>query len=153
MTRRIGRWIYNSESTLYGEAGWHLKGSPIVIDFMLGADPDERGRGIYLGYNWPGVDDGWYVSRYCRDSMSRVEKQWDEFLFATLAGDKQAQRHAAWLAGAWPLKSAAKATHAPALRGNRKEPGHGRWALPVRFAIRLGAEVHSSGSRFGPPLP
>jgi len=22
--KRIGRWTYNSESTLYGEAGWHL---------------------------------------------------------------------------------------------------------------------------------
>lgn len=104
MSKRMGRWAYNSESTQYGEAGWHLDDSPVVIDFMPGMTDCEPGRGLYLGYNWPGCDDGWIVSKWCRDAMSIVEEQWDEYLFATLAGDAEAQRRAAWLAGAWPLR-------------------------------------------------
>ena len=59
--KRIGRWTYNSESTLDGEAGWHLDDSPVVIDFMPGMTDCEPGRGLYLGYNWPGRTDGWIV--------------------------------------------------------------------------------------------
>ena len=106
MSRRIGRWVYNSDSTLYGEAGWHLTGSsgeggrPIVIDFMPGMYDGEPGRGLYLGYNWPGSHDGWIVSKWCREAMRIVEEQWDEYILATLAGDQEAKHRAAWLAGA-----------------------------------------------------
>jgi hypothetical protein len=82
MTRRIGRWAYNSDSTLYGEAGWHLDGSPVVIDFMPGMTDCEPGRGLYLGYNWPGRVDGWIVSKYCREAMRIVEQAWDKSPFA-----------------------------------------------------------------------
>ena len=83
--KRIGRWTYNSESTLDGEAGWHLDDSPVVIDFMPGMTDCEPGRGLYLGYNWPGRTDGWIVSKYCREAMRIVEQEWDELPFAVFA--------------------------------------------------------------------
>jgi len=83
--KRIGRWTYNSESTLYGEAGWHLDDSPVVIDFMPGMTDCEPGRGLYLGCNWPGRAGGWIVSKYCREAMRIVEQEWDELPFAVFA--------------------------------------------------------------------
>ena len=84
--RRIGRWTYNTESTLYGEAGWHLDGSPVVIDFMPGMTDGEPGRGLYLGYNWPGRADGWIISKHCREAMRLVEEKWAEHITAATAG-------------------------------------------------------------------
>ena len=95
MSRRIGRWVYNSDSTLYGEAGWNLTGSagdggrPIVIDYTpgWGCDdyhaPGERCGG-YVLYNWPGEDDGEPVGRYMRDAMTEVEQRWDQSIFAAV---------------------------------------------------------------------
>jgi hypothetical protein len=47
--RRLGRWSYDNTSTLPGVAGWHLDGSPVVIDFMPGMTDVDPGRGLYLG--------------------------------------------------------------------------------------------------------
>jgi hypothetical protein len=97
MTRRIGRWVYNSTSTRYGEAGWNLMdsrgrdGKPIVIDFMPGDHSCCIGgprccRGCYQLHNWPrGIpfgcqQDVWDhepVSLYLRDAMKEVEEMWD----------------------------------------------------------------------------
>jgi len=88
VTRRIGRWVYNSGSTRYGEAGWNLTGSagrggkPVVIDFMPGAHDCCIGgpdccRGNYLLYNFPGKCDDMPVARYLRDAMEEVEEMWD----------------------------------------------------------------------------
>jgi hypothetical protein len=79
--RRRGRWTYNSESTLYGEAGWHLDGSVIVVDFMPGR-PSEcwhtpPHRGEYQLHNWPGRE---WESIACTvdDAMHIVEREYDE---------------------------------------------------------------------------
>jgi hypothetical protein len=80
--RRWGRWAYDNTSTLYGVAGWHLDGSPVVIDFMPGVTDGEPGRGLYLGYNWPGRDDGWFISKYCAEAMRLTGREWDESPFA-----------------------------------------------------------------------
>jgi hypothetical protein len=84
---RIGRWVFSEESIQYGEAGWHLDGSPVVIDFM--PDAEDYGSGIegcFLGYNWPGRHDCWEVSMYLAEAMSIVEQEWDEFVFAAIKG-------------------------------------------------------------------
>lgn len=86
--RRIGRWAYNSDSTLYGVAGWHLDNSPVVIafrPFRLGMTDCRPSRGLYLGYNWPGRPDGWLVAKCRRDAMRIVEREWDESPFAVAA--------------------------------------------------------------------
>jgi hypothetical protein len=86
VSKRIGRWVYNSTSTRYGIAGWHLDDSPVVIDFMPGRGWD--GKGEYQLYNWPAgtpfgqerpaVFDHEPLARYLRDAMQEVEEAWDE---------------------------------------------------------------------------
>lgn len=87
--RRIGRWTYDSDSTLYGEAGWHLDGGPVVLDFMPGR-PAECGhfppcRGEYQLHGWPGRE---WESIACplRDAMQIIEEEHDELVMATLKG-------------------------------------------------------------------
>jgi hypothetical protein len=87
--RRVGRWTYNSDSTYYGEAGWHLDGTHVVIDWM----PDHNGncphqprhRGEYQLHGWPGRA---FESVACgfRDAMAVVEEMYDEAIVAALAG-------------------------------------------------------------------
>ena len=92
MSRRIGRWVCNSESTRYGEAGWHLDNGPVVIDFMPGVPaachhrPPHRGE--YQLHNWPQdlpfagsespVLDHHSVACSLRDAMRVAEEEWDE---------------------------------------------------------------------------
>lgn len=98
--KRMGRWTYNSASSLYGEAGWHLDGAHVVIDFMPGDRACCNGgrnccRGCYLLYNWPrglqfdGTSPPVYdcdpVARYLRDAMRLVEEAWHEAIFACWA--------------------------------------------------------------------
>lgn len=87
--RRRGRWTYNSESTRYGEAGWHLDGTPYVLDFMPGR-PSECGhyppcRGEYQLHNWPGREWG-SVACGMTDAMRVLEREYDEMILASLAG-------------------------------------------------------------------
>jgi hypothetical protein len=88
VTRRVGRWVYNSGSSQYGEAGWNLTGSvgrggkPVVIDFMPGAHDCCIGgpdccRGNYHLYNFPGKHDHYPVARHLRYAMEEVEEMWD----------------------------------------------------------------------------
>ena len=83
--RRRGRWTYNSDSSYYGEAGWHLDGTPVVIDFMPGYTDCAPGRGMYLLYNFPGRADE-PLSTHVDEAMREVEKMWDEHLLKVLAG-------------------------------------------------------------------
>jgi hypothetical protein len=81
MTRHIGRWTYNSDSGLYGEAGWHLDGTPLVIDFMPGNHQCCNGgprccRGCYLLYGWPGQEHE-PVATHVGYAMECVEEWWD----------------------------------------------------------------------------
>lgn len=90
MSRRMGRWVYNSDSTLYGEAGWHLDGSPVVLDFMPGhhgcCDGGPRCcHGCYLIYGLPGYTDSEPVDRYLAGAMEWAEKEWDKVRAAKLA--------------------------------------------------------------------
>jgi hypothetical protein len=100
--RRIGRWVYDDSDGEYGNAGWHLDGSPVVIDFMPGNHQCCIGgprccRGCYLLYNWPGnlpfcgapppVGDCEPVALYLRDAMGVVEDAWDEGLLLALASE------------------------------------------------------------------
>jgi hypothetical protein len=86
MSRRIGRWVYDDRDFDYGNAGWHLDGSPLVIDFMPGMTDCEPGRGMYLGYNWPGDSLGdWMLATHLREAMRVAEKRWDESPFAVAA--------------------------------------------------------------------
>jgi hypothetical protein len=90
MSRRIGNWVYNSDSTLYGEAGWHLDGSPLVIDFMPGHHGCCNGsprccRGTYLLYNWPGREHE-PLATHLRWAMEVAEDDWNEAVLAAIAG-------------------------------------------------------------------
>ena len=98
MSRRIGRWIYNSESTRYGEAGWHLDGGPIVLDWMPacdeGCEPGIPGAERYDSehydccwslYGWPDRIEAEPVSRYLPDAMAQIEQEYDESIWAALA--------------------------------------------------------------------
>jgi hypothetical protein len=90
MSRRIGRWAYNSDSTQYGEAGWRLDGTPVVIDYMPGCQGgcNPGGRcGGYLLYGWPGRWEGEQVDRYLRGAMEQIEQEWDESGYLTLNGE------------------------------------------------------------------
>jgi hypothetical protein len=88
VSRRIGRWVYNSDSTYYGEAGWHLDGGPIVLDFMPGHHGCCNGgprccRGTYLLYGWPGrLHEP--VATHLRAAMQWVEDELDEMLAARI---------------------------------------------------------------------
>jgi hypothetical protein len=75
VTRR-GRWTYNSDSLRYGEAGWHLDGSPLVLDFMPGYTDCGPSRGMYLLYNWAGREHE-PVSTHARHAMETAESEWD----------------------------------------------------------------------------
>ena len=98
MSRRIGRWTYNSDSTYYGEAGWHLDGGPVVLDFMPGLPAEcphsPPCRGEYQLHGWPreipfATACAWdFMSIACRlrDAMRVIEGEWDEHLLASLAG-------------------------------------------------------------------
>lgn len=88
MSRRLGRWAYNSESTRYGVAGWHLDGSPVVIDFMPGFTDGAPARGMYLVYNWPNSAhiDADPVATHVQDAMRAIEREWDSLLLSALAG-------------------------------------------------------------------
>jgi len=79
--RRRGRWTYNSDSAMYGEAGWHLDGTPLVIDFMPGDHQCCNGgpnccRGCYLLYGWPGNGHE-PVGTHVDYAMECVEEWWD----------------------------------------------------------------------------
>jgi uncharacterized protein (DUF2237 family) len=93
VSRRFGRWTYNSNSTRYGEAGWHLEGGPVVIDFM----PDHYSqcphfphcRGEYQLHGWPGRE--WEsVACRLREAMDVIEQEHDETVLAALAGESHA---------------------------------------------------------------
>jgi hypothetical protein len=73
--RRRGRWTYNSDSTMYGEAGWHLDGTPLVIDFMPGHGCDSKGE--YQIYNDPCYWDHDPLDRYMDGAMRLAEQHWD----------------------------------------------------------------------------
>jgi hypothetical protein len=82
MSRHWGRWTYNSDSIQYGEAGWHLNGTPLVLDFMPGRSGEcphtGRCRGSYLLYG----DPCWHlhtasVGCFLRDAMRWTEEHWD----------------------------------------------------------------------------
>jgi hypothetical protein len=90
ITRRRGRWAYNSESTRYGEAGWHLEDTSIVIDFMPGNHQCCNGgrrccHGCYVLHGWPGREHE-PVSMHVDDAMEAIEQEWDEYILAVLAG-------------------------------------------------------------------
>jgi hypothetical protein len=74
--RRRGRWTYNSDSTRYGVAGWHLDGTPLVIDFMPGYTDCEPSRGMYLLYNWPGREHE-PLSTHVGHAMEVAEGEYD----------------------------------------------------------------------------
>jgi hypothetical protein len=93
--RRRGRWTYNSDSTYYGQAGWHLDGAElvtgteIVVDFMPGLpawcchNPPHRGE--YQLHNWPGRE--WdSVACTADDAMRIIEQEYDEAVLAALRG-------------------------------------------------------------------
>jgi hypothetical protein len=90
MSRRIGRWAYDSTGTLPGDAGWHLDGGPVVLDFFRGNHQCCIGgprccRGCYLLAGWPGREHE-PVSLYLRDAMEIVEREHDEMVLGALAG-------------------------------------------------------------------
>jgi len=74
-TRRRDRWTYNSDSSQYGEAGWHLDGTPLVLDFMPGHGWD--GKGEYQLYNDPCLINHTSVDRYMDGAMRWTEEHWD----------------------------------------------------------------------------
>jgi hypothetical protein len=89
LVKRIGRWVYNSDSTLYGEAGWHLDGGPVVLDFMPGNHSCCIGgprccHGCYLLYGWPGREHE-PVAMHLRSAMQCIEEELDA-LFACRPG-------------------------------------------------------------------
>lgn len=73
--RRRGRWTWNTDSIKYGEAGWHLDGTPLVIDFMPGHGYDNKGE--YQIYNDPCVDNHTGLDRYMVGAMEWAEEHWD----------------------------------------------------------------------------
>jgi hypothetical protein len=73
-TARRGRWTYNSRSTRYGIAGWHLDGTPLVIDFM--PDHGWDGKGEYQLYNDPCYHDHKSLDRYVNGAMREAEEHW-----------------------------------------------------------------------------
>lgn len=83
MGRRIGRWVYDDSDRHWGAAGWHLDGSPVVIDFMPGDHSCCNGgrrccRGCYLLYNWPHYSrEHEPVATHLADAMELVEEWWD----------------------------------------------------------------------------
>jgi hypothetical protein len=94
MSEIIGRWTLNDASTLYGEAGWHLDGGPIVLDWMPACeegceegtiDDDEHYDCCWSLYGWPGRLEADPVGRYLPEAMRQVEREWDNATFAALA--------------------------------------------------------------------
>jgi hypothetical protein len=80
-TTRRGRWTYNGGEALYGIAGWHLDGTPLVIDFMPGNHQCCNGgrgccHGCYVLYNWPARSHD-PVSMYVDSAMEAIEEEWD----------------------------------------------------------------------------
>ena len=86
-TTRRGRWTYDSTTTYYGAAGWHLDGTPIVIDFMPGYIDCEPSRGMYLLYNWPGKIDGEPIATQVDRAMEIIEDDWDKACVAASIND------------------------------------------------------------------
>ena len=84
MTERAGRWVLDDESARYGEAGWHLDGGPIVLDWMPaceeGCEPGSSGREHYeccwALYGWPGRPEAKPVDRYLTAAMAWIEYEW-----------------------------------------------------------------------------
>jgi hypothetical protein len=77
--RRIGRWAYDGNEP---RPGWHLDGSPVVLDYddkshacCMGA-AGCRG-GAYLLSGFPGRHDWEPVDQYLRGAMEWAEKAWD----------------------------------------------------------------------------
>jgi hypothetical protein len=88
---RRGRWTYNSESSRYGVAGWHLDDSDLVIDWMPGHNAQcphsRRCRGEYQPHNWPGRE--WEsLACYVDEAMETVEREWGERILSALAGHR-----------------------------------------------------------------
>jgi hypothetical protein len=80
--RRRGRWTYDATDNHYGEAGWHLDGTPIVIDFMPGDHQCCNGgrgccHGSYLLYGWPGREHE-AIATHVDFAMECVEGWWDK---------------------------------------------------------------------------
>ena len=73
--RRRGRWTYDTGSNRYGVAGWHLDGTPLVIDFMPGHGWDSKGE--YQLYNDPCYHDHEPLDRYMDGAMRQAEEHWD----------------------------------------------------------------------------
>lgn len=92
--RQAGRWTLNSTSTLYGEAGWHLDGGHIVLDWMPsceeGCPPGTRGEEhadcCWCLYGWPGQFAAKPVDKDLAAAMRQVEQEWDQHP-AALAGN------------------------------------------------------------------
>jgi hypothetical protein len=73
--KRIGRWVYDDTDNHYGVAGWHLDGTPLVIDFM--PDHGWDGKGEYQLYNDPCYHDHHPLDHYVDEAMQEVEEHWD----------------------------------------------------------------------------
>jgi hypothetical protein len=78
---RRGRWTYDGTTGLYGEAGWHLDGTPLVIDFMPGNHQCCNGgprccKGCYLLYGWRGNEHE-PMGTHVDYAMEVAEEYWD----------------------------------------------------------------------------
>jgi hypothetical protein len=82
--RQAGRWIFNGASTLYGEAGWHLNGGNIVLDWMpacgQGCLPGTSDEGhadcCWCLYGWPGRLEATPVDKDLIAAMRQIEQEW-----------------------------------------------------------------------------
>ena len=74
--RRRGRWTYEGQSDV---PGWHLDGTPLVLDFdPLDSSCAVRGAYLLYGDTCAGRRFGGPVDHYLDGAMEWAEEHWDQ---------------------------------------------------------------------------